>query len=98
MIHFNIPSFSYRIKQISHSFFKTWTFWSPLIELGKLVRFTPCRFTLAGGGLVIGLAGWVLWLEEAVKRSSNGEAELKPGIGLSADGVPIKIKDYMCYL
>lgn len=66
----------------------TCTFWRPFIEFGRLVRLTPCRLTLAGGGLVIGLLGWLLWLEEAVSLSKSDDALFIPGIGLSADGVP----------
>lgn len=65
------------------------------MEFDRLVRFTPCRFTLVDGGVVIGVADWLFWLEEAVNRSSREEPELIPGIGLSADGVPINIKKYI---
>lgn len=44
-------------KIIEQSSQTTCTFCRPLIGFGRLVRFTPCRFTLVGDGLVIGLAG-----------------------------------------
>ena len=66
----------------------TCTFCKPFIVFGRLVRLTPWRLTFAGGGLVIGLLGWLPWLDDAVSLSSRVDALFNPGIGLSADGVP----------